>query len=179
MTQTARIYGGSLYDLAAEEQLTGTILEQLQQVRTIFRENPDYLRLLAEPSIPASERKNMIEEAFGSQAERYLVSFLKLLCDKNLLREYAGCCEEYTRRYNDDNHIAEAVVTSAVPLGEAQEKALRAKLEAVSGKTISLIKKVDPKVVAGIKVELEGRQLDGTVSGRLDGISRKLSEIIV
>ena len=39
MTQTASLYGGSLYDLAAEEQLSQVILEQMQQNREIFREN--------------------------------------------------------------------------------------------------------------------------------------------
>ena len=30
MTQIARLYGSSMYDLAAEEQLTDTVLEQMQ-----------------------------------------------------------------------------------------------------------------------------------------------------
>ena len=179
MTQTASLYGGSLYDLAAEEQLTHVILEQMQQIREIFRENPDYVHLLSEPSVPLAERKNLIEQAFGAQAERYLINFIKMLCDKNLLREFAGCCEEFTRRYNADNGIAEAVVTSAVALDEAQLAALQAKLEKMSGKRISLIQKVDASVVAGLRVEMEGRQLDGTVQGRLSGISKKLNEIIV
>ena len=80
MTGIARVYGGSLYDLAAEEQLTGSILEQLTQVRQLFRDNPDYLRLLAEPSIPMAERLGLIESAFGDQAERYLINFIKLMC---------------------------------------------------------------------------------------------------
>ena len=33
--------------------------------------------------------------------------------------------------------------------------------------------------MAGLRVELEGKQLDGTVQGRLASISRKLNEIIV
>ena len=41
MTQIARLYGGSMYDLAAEEQLTDTVLEQMQTIRQLFRENPD------------------------------------------------------------------------------------------------------------------------------------------
>ena len=52
MTQTARLYGGSLYDLAVEEKLADTILEQMQEIRDIFRENPDYVKLLSEPSLP-------------------------------------------------------------------------------------------------------------------------------
>lgn len=179
MTQTARLYGGSLYDLAVEEKLADTILEQMQEIRDIFRENPDYVKLLSEPSLPKEERIKLIEEAFGGQAERYLVNFIKLLCERGLLSEYAGCCEAFTRRYNADHGIAEAVVTSAVALSETQMTALREKLEKISGKKVSLVQKTDPSVLAGLRVELEGKQLDGTVQGRLSGISKKLSEIIV
>ena len=179
MTQTARMYGGSLYDLAAEEKLTDVLVQQVQQIREIFKENPDYMRLLSEPSIPKAERSKLIEDAFGGQAERYLVNFLKLLCERGIMREYAGCCEEFVRRYNADNGIAEAVVTSAVPLTEAQMTALTVKLEKISGKKISLIQKLDASVLAGLRVELEGKQLDGTVQGRMAGLSRKLNEIIV
>ena len=179
MTQTARLYGGSMYELAAEEQLTDTVMEQMNEIRQLFRDNPDYVKLLGEPSIPKKERTDMIEAAFGAQTERYLVNFLKLLCERNILMEYAGCCEEFTRRYNADHNIAEAVVTSAVTLSGEQMAALKAKLEKISGKTVSLIQKKDPTVLAGLRVELEGKQLDGTVQGRLSGISRKLNELIV
>lgn len=179
MTQTARLYGGSLYDLAAEEQLTDVIKEQMQQIRELFFENQDYLRLLSEPAIALEERKGLIETALGAQAERYLVNFIKILCERNLLGEYAGCCDEFTRRYNADNGIAEAIVTSAVPLSETQMIALQEKLEKISGKRISLIQKINPAVMGGLRVEIEGRQLEGTVQGRLSGISKKLQEIIV
>lgn len=179
MTQTARVYGGSLYELAAEEQLTDDIMEQMQEIRKLFRENPDYLRLLSEPSIPKEERKGLIEKAFGDQVQRYLISFIKLLCDRNILLEFAGCCDEFTQRYNADHHIIEAVVTSAKPLSDAQAAALKEKLEKISGKTVSLIQKTDASVLAGLRVELEGKQLDGTVQSRLAGVSKKLSEIII
>ncbi len=179
MTQTARVYGGSLYDLAAEEKLTDVLLHQTKEVCEIFRANPEYLRLLAEPSIPLDERKGLIETAFGTQAERYLVNFIKLLCEKGLLGEFFGCCEEFARRYNVEHGIAVAVVTSAVALTEAQAKALKDKLEKISGKKITLVQNLDASVVAGLRVEIEGKQLDGTVQGRLSGISRKLSELVV
>lgn len=179
MTQTARLYGGSLYDLAAEEQLTDVMLTQTKEVRKLFQENPDYVKLLSEPSIPFEERKGLIETAFGTQVERYLVSFIKLLCERNLLGEFAGCCEEFVRRYNLEHGIVEAVVTSAVALSSEQAAALKDKLEKVSGKKVDLKQKTDPTVLAGIRVEMEGKQLDGTVQGRLSGISRRINDIIV
>ncbi|MFR6749032.1 MAG: hypothetical protein ACLUS5_19315 [Roseburia faecis] len=36
MTQAAKVYGGSLYDLAAEEKLAGQIMEQMKEIRQIF-----------------------------------------------------------------------------------------------------------------------------------------------
>ena len=162
-----------------EEQLTDTVLEQMQTIRQLFRENPDYVKLLSEPSIPKEERTKLLDTAFGTDAERYLVNFLKLLCERGILGEYSGCCEEFTRRYNVDHNIATAVVTSAVALTDEQMAALKDKLEKISGKTVTLTQKTDPTVLAGLKVELEGRQLDGTVKSRLDGLSRKLNELIV
>ena len=177
MTETARVYGGSLYELAAEEHLEEEILSEMKEIRALFRENPEYPRLLSEPSIPRKERIGLIDAAFGSQAEPYLVNFIKLLCEKNLLREFGGCCDEYARRYNRDNGIAEATATSAVPMTEAQAEALKQKLEKLSGKKISLSLKTDPSLLGGVRVELEGKELDGTVKGRLDGLSRKLDSL--
>ena len=64
-------------------------------------------------------------------------------------------------------------------LTDEQMAALKDKLEKISGKTVTLTQKTDPTVLAGLKVELEGRQLDGTVKSRLDDLSRKLNELIV
>lgn len=177
MTQAAKVYGESMYELALSEGLSGEILEEMKVIRTLFQENPDYIHLLSEPSIPGKERTDLIETAFGNQAERYLVNFLKLLCERNLLREFGGCCEEYLRRYNRDNGIAEAIVTSAVPLTDVQAEALKQKLENLSGKKISLTRKTDPSLLGGVRVELEGKELDGTVKGRLNGLSRKLDSL--
>ncbi|MDO4519126.1 MAG: ATP synthase F1 subunit delta [Eubacteriales bacterium] len=179
MTQTARVYGGSMYDLAVEEKIADAALEQLTQIRVLFRENPDYLSLLSNPAIPKEKRTEMIDEAFANQAEKYIVNFLKLLCERGILREFAGCCEEFTRRYNADHGISEAIVTSAIALSEVQMNTLREKLEKMTGKRISLIQKKDASVLGGLRVELEGKLLDGTVQGRLAGISKKLDEIIV
>ena len=73
----------------------------------------------------------------------------------------------------------EALVTSAVKLKDDQMEALRIKLEKISGKKIHLIQKTDPTVLAGLRVEMEGIQLDGTVQGRISDITKKLNEVVV
>ena len=179
MTKTAKIYGDSLYDLAAEEKLTEEILPQMEQVAVLFKENPDYLTLLSEPSIPKTERVGLLDKAFEGQLSLYLLNFLKLLCESGMLREYRDSCRQFKARSNEDHNIAEAVVTTAVALTEAQAQALKERLEKISGKTVLLTQKTDSTVLGGIRVELEGKQLDGTVQERLSSLKKKVTEIIV
>ena len=47
MSKAGDLYGQSLYDLAVEENLTDVILKEMEVVRGLFVENPDYVTLLS------------------------------------------------------------------------------------------------------------------------------------
>jgi len=179
MTTATSVYGQSLYDLAAEEGLSEEILKQMEAVQAIFKENPNYITLLLEPSIPRRERLGLLEEAFKGQVHPYLQNFLMILLENSLLRGFSACCRTYRESYNKDHGIEEATVTSAVALTEAQVKSLKSKLEAISGKTVILRQKVDSSVLGGLRVEIGGRLLDGTVMGRLADLRKKVSETVL
>ena len=181
MTKTGKLYGDSLYELALERDVTQSgytreLLSELGAVKALFVQNPDYIRLLQEPSIPRKTRLGLIDQAFGTQADEYLVNFLKLLCEEELLSEFSGCEEEYRQRFQKDNNIAEAHVVSAVALSEEQKAALKAKLEEVWKKEIILVTKTDPSLMGGMKVEIEGRQLDGSVRSRLERLHKLIEQ---
>ena len=131
--------------------LTHTFNKTANKNGCLFDENPDYIRLLQEPSIPRKTRLGLIDKAFGAQADEYLVNFLKLLCEEELLSEFSGCEEEYRQRFQKDNNIAEAHVVSAVTLSSQQKAALKAKLEEVWKKEIILVTKTDPNLMGGLK----------------------------
>ena len=177
MTETAKMYGGSLYDLAAEEGLETRILGELDEVQQLLKQNPDYLRLLSTPSIPKKERCGLLDEALRGQVHLYVLNFLKILCEKGTLRELSGCARAYRIRYNQAHGILEATAISAVPLTEQQRAALYAKLESLTGKTIDLKTKVDAKVLGGIRLDIEGTELDGTVQNRLASLRRDIAAV--
>ena len=177
MTETAKMYGGSLYDLAAEEGLETRILGELDEVQKLLKANPDYLRLLSTPSIPKKERCGLLDEALRGQVHLYVLNFLKILCEKGTLRELSGCARAYRLRYNQAHGILEATATSAVPMTAQQTQALHAKLEKLTGKTIDLKTKVDPDVLGGIRLDMEGTELDGTVQNRLAALRRDIASV--
>ena len=177
MTEIARMYGGSLYDLAAEEGLETRILGELDEVAALLKANPDYLHLLSTPSIPKKERCGLLDEALRDKVHLYVLNFLKILCEKGTLRELSGCARAYRVRYNQAHGILEATATTAVAMTEQQAKSLHEKLEKLTGKTIDLKTKVDAKVLGGIRLDIEGTELDGTVHNRLSALRRDIASV--
>lgn len=179
MTATARAYGEALYELARDEQVSGEILEQLQTAVRLTRENPAYLRLLSLPSLPKEERCGLLDESFRGCAQPYLLNFMKLLVEQGIIRQLAGCEEAYRRRYDADNGILEVTAVTAVLLTDELHRKLQAMLERRTGKTIRLKTRVDPAVLGGVRLELDGKRLDGTIQSRLEAIQAALRGTIL
>lgn len=179
MTDLAKRYGDSLYDLAAEEHLEKQLLEELDcAVKCIFDE-PAYVKLLSTPSVPKKERTALLDEALGGQMHPYTVNFAKLLCEQGAIRELPGCARAYRVRYNEAHGILEVSAVSAVPLSDAAREKLTEKLRAKTGKEIDLTVKVDPAVLGGIRLDLAGTRLDGTVSRRLEELRSEISGAVL
>ncbi|MFI3169912.1 MAG: ATP synthase F1 subunit delta [Faecalibacterium sp.] len=177
MTQVAKMYGGSLYDLAAEENIAEEIRTELDAVCGLLAENPTYQHLLCLPNIPKKERCALLEEAFGGNIQPYLLNFLKILCENGTFSELKGCAQEYHNRYNEAHGILVAVATAAQPLTEAETEALRASLAEKTGKQIELSVTIDPACLGGLRVDVEGTAFDGTVKGRLARMQKSLAAI--
>ena len=179
MTREALDYGNALYDLAVEEGLEEELLEQLTAVSHIFRENREYLRLLSSPALPKAERCDLLDQAFRGSVQPYLLNFLKLLCANGLIRQTGDCQTQFRKRFNRDRGILEARAVTAVPLTEELRARLAEKLAQLTGKQVDLQTAVDPGVLGGVRLEMDGKQLDGTVRTRLDGLRKSLREAVL
>ena len=133
MTETARMYGGSLYDLAAEEGLDERILGELDGVTALLNGDAEYLHLLSIPSIPKKERCALLDEAFRGQVHLYVLNFMKLLCEKGALRSCRAAPGLTVCATMRPMAFWNATAVSAVPLTAEQTKRLHEKLEKVTG----------------------------------------------
>ena len=179
MTQTALTYGESLYELARDEDLGEEILQQMQAVSGLLRENPQYVTLLSMPSIPKKERCDTLDESFRQQIHPYLLNFMKILTENGTISQFDGCREAYQRRYNQDKGIVEVVAVSAVPMTEEAQEKLKIRLAERTGKTVHLSNRIDPEILGGIRLEMDGKRLDGSVRHRLDDLQSVLRNMVL
>lgn len=68
-----------------------------------------------------------------------------------------------------------AVVTSAVPLSDAQKRRLGAALAKLYGRTMHLNLDVDPEVVGGIRVQVGDEVINGSLADRIEDAGRRLA----
>ncbi len=174
MTEIAKAYGKTLYDLAVECESVEQILDEITTLRQAFEENPQFLTLLSTPNLKKEERVGIVDEAFGGKLHIYLLNFLKVITENGTAREFIDAAKQFRNEYNWENGIETVTVISAVALGADQEAALTDKLHKLTGKTIHLEKRVDPDCMGGVRLQMEGLQLDGTVKNKLDAIRNRL-----
>ena len=179
MTQAANTYGQALYDLAKEEGLGKAILEELNVLKGVFVENPEYSKLLSTPDISKQERCGVLEVAFRGKTHPYVLNFMKILTEKGYIRQFPECCDAYRSFYNDDNGILVVKAVSAIELSDVQLQKLTAKLEATTGKQIDLQCSVDAARLGGLCLTYDGKQVDGTVKNRMDAISKLLKNTVL
>lgn len=168
MTDASREYGGALFQLCSEEGVDAPVLEQLGEVRQLLADWPDWGRLLACPTVPAAERRTAAEQVLAGRVHPYLLNFVRLLIDAGRADELDGCAAYYAQQYDETHGILPVTAVTAVPLTAAQSQRLCEKLADSTGKQIRLTNRVDTACMGGVRLELAGRSVDGSVRARLE-----------
>lgn len=171
-------YGKALFLLAEEASLSDRVKEDVELIKAVLKENPEFPSLLDTPAIPKAERLSMIDSTFGSLCE-LTVNTAKLLAEGHSFYLLPRVCDAFLSQYEASRGIEHAEVVSARPLTEEQLSRLREKLEAQTGKTIIINALCDPRLLGGVKLRYMGKQLDGSLQSRLERLERQLAETIV
>lgn len=179
MNRVGTVYGQGLYTLAKEENLEDSILQELGVLEQCFEQQPEFLKLLMAGNLPKQERIGVLDDSFRGKVHPYVLNFLKLLTENGYIRQFSFCCQAFREQYNVDKGILEVRAISAIRLTENQKQRLSDKLQTITGKKIALICREDPDVLGGICLRYDGKQVDGTVQGRLDAMGRQLKNTVL
>ena len=176
MSDVAKEYGAALYQLAREDGIEDQLLDETRTAAAVFKENPAYLSLLSSPDLSKEERSGAVAKAFAG-AHRYLINFFSMMVERGYSRDLPACLDEYLRLFREDHGIAVAKIASARPLSDGEKTKLTAALERRYGVKVEPEYRVDPSLIGGMKVEISGTLLDGSVRRRLDGVKADLSTL--
>lgn len=153
----ARKIAEDLYALAAKEKTTDALELELRQIAAA-----------TDAPAAAGRAEDVARVAFpeASDGFRHLMG---LLIRDMVLGEFLSVRAEA-------EGVLRARVVSAQPLSAGESGKLAAKLGQILGADVKLEESVDPDLLAGARIEIEGRTLDGTLRAKLDRLHRTLSQ---
>ena len=174
----AEEYGKALFSLAEELSLTERVLEEVNTVSLVLKENPEYSKIQDSPAIAAEEKTALIENAFGGAAD-ILKNLLKILAVNRGFHLIFDIVKEYEALYNESRGICTAQIITARPLDEQRLERIIRTLEEKTGMTVKAKATVDESLIGGIKLRYLGREVDGSIKAKLSNMEKSLKSAIV
>ncbi|PZR57901.1 MAG: ATP synthase F1 subunit delta [Candidatus Meridianibacter frigidus] len=170
----ARRYATAIFGLAKDANATREVGEDLQRMADAILQNDETRRFFLAPIIERKEKERVLNETFGGKAHDVALHTLLLLVRKR--RE--GLLEEIVRQYDalgmEARGAEPLTITSARELSSEQVHSMVARLEKFYGKKFDVTQEVQIGLIGGARIMMGDRLVDGSVSGRLDELSRTL-----
>lgn len=176
MNNMNKEYAEALFALSCENNCQKDYSLSLNTVLKFIEETPDYLSFLSSPGIPLGDRLSALDEAFGEILPEYVLSFLKLLCEKSRIQDIRECVAEFDALVDACENITVATVTSAVELSDKQKETLKSRLDKMSGTDVVLECSVDEGLIGGIVVEIDGKVIDGSLRHNLNNVKEVIGK---
>ena len=173
---TARRYARALLDVALEKGVAEALRAELQEMAAVIAGHEDLSALLANPAVSAERKKKLVSAvASRAKASDLLTRLLTLMGERDRLGLLRLVAAAYAKLWNAHRGVVAAEAVSATPLDEAQTRDVAQALAAATGHEVDLSARVDPRLLGGMLVKMEGRTYDGSVRARLLALRRTLA----
>jgi F-type H+-transporting ATPase subunit delta len=175
MERLSILYASALFDLAIKKGLVDEFLDQASLIRGSLQDM-ECQRLLVHPHIPAAKKQEFFRKAFSGNVVKDLLGFLYLVTEKNreayllpALSALIGLIERYKGKVNSKVYFASAI-------DENQLKEMKGILSRKLNKSVDISLKVDPSVIGGPYIYVDGYYIDWTVKTRLRDLTVHMKE---
>ncbi|MDO4323981.1 MAG: ATP synthase F1 subunit delta [Lachnospiraceae bacterium] len=174
----AGTYGDALFELAVEQNLTDSLMQEIEMVQTVLKENDGLEKILMHPEIPKTQKLQVIEKVFKGRISDALTGFLRIVVTKGRYKDLPDIFAYFIARVKEYKKIGVAEVISAVPLGEAQKQRIEKKLlDTTHYETMEIDYKVDESKIGGLMIRIGDRVVDSTIRSKLNRLSGALMKI--
>jgi F-type H+-transporting ATPase subunit delta len=168
-------YAEGLLRLAQAQGTVGDIGRELEHLVALVRRAPELRRLLERPDLAADRKLAALRAAL---AENFSYTVHALL--STLVRHERGdSVEQVAAAFEELVDAASGVVRAhaqtAVPLSDDQRARLLRSLERLTGRPVKLEEQTDATVLAGVRLQMGDRLLDGSAAGRLARMREELT----
>jgi len=173
----AKRYAAALYAAAQRAQALDVVLSDLETLETVVQRDPGLIRFLSSPQQLAEHKEALVRKIFAERSHDLLVRLLLLLLRKGRILHLADVIAAYRATVEEHRGIAQARVVTAVPLEQDLSERIREEMERLTGKQVRIRSLVDPRIIGGVIIMIEGQIYDRSIRHELDRLRKRLIEV--
>jgi len=162
-------YARAIYELALEGWQAA-----LLAVNTRLENAPDVLAKLNNTQLPFGERQQTLDALLPNDLSGQARNFFYTLLKEGHLTMLGEIAASLTQLSTQGYGMQTALVTTAVPLTDAEKQQFRAKLSAKYGDNLALEFAVDEAIIGGVVVQIGDKILDGSIVSKLNAARESL-----
>ena len=148
----------------------------LRRIASLLAESADLRRVWENPAVPADQKRNLLDAIVKREGiEHHVRNLVAVLIDHRRVQFLGRIVEQLKKELDARMGIAEAQVTSARELGDAEKRSLEAQIEKVTGKKVHAHFALDAALLGGAVVRVGSTIYDGSVKGQLEKIREAIS----
>ena len=163
----AAVYAQALLELADERGKLAALVDDARELARILSEDRAMLDGLDDPRVGKQRAKQAIAEAFARALQPETVDLMRLLIDRNRLRDLPAIAAETVRRAEAAAGVVHVAATTASELSGSARAALEAGLKRAFGAGVVLHAAVDPALLGGVTLRVGDSFVDGSVRRQL------------
>ena len=174
MKEIASRYAVALYELALENNKLDIYQEQTRFVLNSLEENEEFFDVLNSKFISIKEIHEIIDKTFVG-IEIDIISLLKIIVENHRVNLLKDVFVSFNSLCNSHKGITEGMLYSAFELDKKTITDIETAIGKKESRKISLIFKIDPSLIGGVKVVINNHIYDGSVKNKLSEMKQSLS----
>lgn len=170
----ARRYGEAAFQIASEQGTEEAWSEGLAAVAALFSD-PNADSLLSSARVSYEDKAAFVRRALEG-VDPLVLNLALLLVQRDRHSLGPQVREAFQELADARRGIAHAVVTTAVPISDAEAKAVADKLSEISGARVVVEMEVDDSIIGGLVARIGDKLIDGSTRSQLESLKRRLEE---
>ncbi|MBN1945113.1 MAG: ATP synthase F1 subunit delta [Bradymonadales bacterium] len=141
---------------------------ELSVFSQLYRQSAELRAVMENPGFSSEERTRVLEQLQKKlKWSRISKNFINLLIDKHRTKLLPEIASRLEHRTDAEAGVVRAELTTAIPLDKKRLSRLAQALSRIRGTRVKVETRVDPALIGGAVVRMDGRIYDGSVRRRL------------
>ncbi len=163
----AAVYAQALLELADERGRRADVVDDCRELVELLRRHPDVFAGMDDPKVGKVHAKDALGAAFSGKLKQEVFDLLRLLVDRNRLRDLPAIAAEAVARAERDAGTIHVTATTAEALSPSGQVRLTDSLKRLLGPGVVLHTATDPALIGGLTLRVDDLFVDGSVRRQL------------